>query len=521
MPISYAAAKLCDVSTLAKRIRFIETLIERSLLLIFIGAPLAFGSVYSLVYGGIQMLALFILLLYWVHQCLVRFYFKNRAASGEQNINTEQWFLTYRFHTFLSRYPFVIPFLLWVGLVVVQMIPLAPEVLSHLPQKTFELYATVFGMDHFEWQTLSLSSFDSWRALTQVVACSILFYLVVTYTPVSFWLEPHPHNEIWNALVKKVPSGDSFSNRLLLAATLAVGFEAVYALIEYMTGNQHLYFFRRSAMQSGAAGTFVNRNHLANYLVLFLPLFFSWFIFLLRSPNQSEYQVHSFRGQKTLFAVILIAMVLAVVASHSRMAMFSGILAVVLLGLTYLFLEPSKKAIGLLLVLLITAVFFLIYLDPGFSLFQSRLSFFVEGRETVSRFQVWRDSIEIVRDFPWIGTGLETFQFIFPKYSSVPITSHFTYAHSDWLQLLVETGVLGLLFIVVTIFWFLMIYVWRIRLLHPAIRPVGIGILISLIAFMIHSSAEFNFHIPANAYSFAILAGMAVRLVDREGKAIR
>ena len=211
--------------------------------------------------------------------------------------------------------------------------------------------------------------------------------------------------------------------------------------------------------------------------------------------------------------------VIAVAVSHSRMAIASGFLAVFLLALSFSSDGFSKTAIFLLIVLSCSAVavLFLMFLDPGFSLFQIRLSSLLKGAET-TRYRVWVDSFQIVRDFPLVGTGLETFQFIFQKYSSVPIVLRYTHAHSDWLELLVETGTAGFLLVALTVVWFFAAHLKRLPILDVTERLLGVGILISLFTFLIHSMAEFNFHIPANAYSFALLTGMGVRLWDRAGE---
>ena len=222
---------------------------------------------------------------------------------------------------------------------------------------------------------------------------------------------------------------------------------------------------------------------------------------------------------RAVLILMTIGVAVAIVASHSRMAFFTFLLEVFLLGLIFFFSDFSKPAMGLLLGLVGGAALFLAFLDPEFSSFQARLSVLLQGQEMHSdRFRVWRDSSQMIRDFPWLGTGLGTFQLIFPTYSSVPIILHFSHAHNDWLELLVETGVLGFCLIMTTAILFLVTYVKRLRELPPKFRSLGLGILVSVLAFSVHSVADFNFHITANAYSLAILLGMGIRLIEMKGE---
>ena len=456
-------------------------MIEGGLLFILAGAPLAFGSVHAFAYGAVQSAALFIFLLWGVHQYLI---------PETQNGNL------------IARYRFVLPFIFWIGLVLFQMIPLAPELLRIVSPETFRIHQAILATVHRGSYPLSLSVFDTWRALLQVVTCVVLFYLVLSFSPFPV------------ASDKTDKKGDPFFNSLLFVAALTVGFQVFYALTEYFLGHQQIFLFHRSTPARGAAGTFVSPNHFANYLLLFFPLFFSWAVLLRRSSTQQhEDGIPSFRGLRGFLMVVLVGMAIAVVLSHSRMAFFTFLIEVFLLSVCFFFSEAHQRrwTIGLLFSLFVGAVIALIFLDPGFSFFQNKLLTLFQGKEK-AHLRFWKDSFQIVKDFPWTGTGLGTFQLILPKYSSVPIVFHLEHAHNDWLELLVETGIPGFGLMATAILWFFAASLRRLQGVPLPMRPLGFGILISLLAFMIHSLTEFNFHIPANTYSFAILLGMSLRL---------
>ena len=61
------------------------------------------------------------------------------------------------------------------------------------------------------------------------------------------------------------------------------------------------------------------------------------------------------------------------------------------------------------------------------------------GKRAAMRQDTWR----LFLDHPVIGTGLGTFEMVFPPYDSVYDGKIVNHAHNDYLELLAETGVVG------------------------------------------------------------------------------
>jgi len=124
-----------------------------------------------------------------------------------------------------------------------------------------------------------------------------------------------------------------------------------------------------------------------------------------------------------------------------------------------------------------------------------------------------------VKDFPLWGTGLGSFKYVLLNYrhkvdilmvDGVPRQANWNYAHNDYLQLLVECGLLGLLLAG----WAIMLWVRQFlaglkKTLAPEDRILRCGLGCSVIAMLIHSFVDFNLHIPANAFLFAVCASLA------------
>jgi hypothetical protein len=115
--------------------------------------------------------------------------------------------------------------------------------------------------------------------------------------------------------------------------------------------------------------------------------------------------------------------------------------------------------------------------------------------------------LRMLRASPLLGTGLNTYQFMFPRFYRGNFTLF--YAHSDFAQFLAETGIVGIIllgaacFVVIhklTIFW---------KSAPEPYRLLAAGPWAALAGFCVHSCFDWNLHLPANS----LLAIMASALV--------
>lgn len=129
---------------------------------------------------------------------------------------------------------------------------------------------------------------------------------------------------------------------------------------------------------------------------------------------------------------------------------------------------------------------------------------------------------------PFFGSGLGTWGYVQPKYGTGnPLVF---YAHNDYAQILVESGVVGgvvmgaLLLVLIAAF----MRAWKAP---HAERMLAAGAWASLSAIGLHSFFDWNMHIPANALLTCLAAGIALSTTasfptgcqlgwrDRDGKA--
>jgi putative inorganic carbon (HCO3(-)) transporter len=293
-------------------------------------------------------------------------------------------------------------------------------------------------------------------------------------------------------------------------------FQAVYGSLMTLSGLEYGFFHEKFTYRGFATGTFVNRNHLAGYLVMCL----SSGIGLLIAQLGNDYNATTWQqrlrsilvwllSEKMRLRLYLGIMVIAVVLTRSRMgniALFTSLLIAGLLGL--MLSRHATRATVILLISLIIIDLFIVGTWFGLDkvaqrLEQTRLA--TESRDEVSRytFNYWQDYV-------WTGSGLGSFYAVFPHYRGMNVSGFYDHAHNDYLEFASETGLIGLLLLGGMVLSSLGIaLIAQYRRHNPLCRGIAFSVVMTIIAILIHSSVDFNLQIPANAATFIIILALA------------
>ncbi len=322
---------------------------------------------------------------------------------------------------------------------------------------------------------------------------------------------------------------DSRRRRNALVTTLVFGglIEAVYGMIQYLTGWQKIFTYAKQFDLDEATGTYINRNHFAGLLELTLPfaasLVFYWFQVWSEQrggwSGRHAYEA-SASGPKTVFYLtILLLMFLALLFSRSRM----GILSACISGLFVMLLAQLKArskawtAGGAVFLTCVLAYGLWIGLGPVLARFEPLRDphyLRLEGRT-----QLWKDSLRLIRNYPVAGTGLGTFMTVFRSYQTSSVEYIVEHAHNDYLELASETGVPGALLLFVPLIFLLgKMFAAFLTDERRYRRAITLGCIGSTCAFLLHSITDFNMEIPANALIFAVILGIGykVSIVERQ-----
>jgi O-antigen ligase len=122
-----------------------------------------------------------------------------------------------------------------------------------------------------------------------------------------------------------------------------------------------------------------------------------------------------------------------------------------------------------------------------------------------SRIDLWRDMLPMVPRFPVFGDGWNAFATAFPWYQTVWKTDWIGEAHNDYLQVLIDGGVVGAALVAA-----LLAVVLRGAFARASRSPLDLGLFGALVGLALHGLVDFNGQIPANAATWIALAALAV-----------
>jgi O-antigen ligase len=315
-------------------------------------------------------------------------------------------------------------------------------------------------------------------------------------------------------------------DRLILSLIGLGLFEAFYGLAEYLAGWQYIWNVPRRYYIGSATGTYINHNHFAGLLEMILPLalclaLYNWQKARSRMRGNSVRSFMRHLGDPEMIKCLLLLLAstvffLALVFSFSRMGLISmlaslGVMAAVVMAGRRR--NPLPTALILLVVAACVAAVAWVGVAPVVSHFEELSHDDPIAQGTEGRMALWKDTVEIIRERPWTGAGLGSFEFAFTRVQSHELAYTVEHAHNDYLEFSAELGIPAAALLFLTIF-FLAAQTLRtsLRARSSRTRALALGILAGTSALLVHSFADFNLHIPANALVFSVLLGMGVAM---------
>jgi O-antigen ligase len=281
-------------------------------------------------------------------------------------------------------------------------------------------------------------------------------------------------------------------------------FVSIFGILQHLTFNGKLYWFRVMRYGGYPFGPYVNRNHFAGFAELLIPVAL---VPLVLGKVRKE----------RLFIVVLFALVpiVALLLAASRGGIISFAVEMLVLMAVLLLRRVRGRAVVLVGAVVLVAVLAVswIGLRPLLQRFSGYQSMDISLGK---RGSMNRDSWRIFMDHPVLGTGLGTLQLVFPPYDSLYDGKIVNHSHNDYLEALAETGSLGGL----CCLWFLCVLAaesWRgLRIAGSSFgAAVNLSGLVGCSGFLAHSFVDFNLHIPANALLFLVAAHLATLHVPK------
>ncbi len=393
----------------------------------------------------------------------------------------------------LSLSPYKIPILLWtlfLLICILQFIPMPANIVSLLSPQSYHLYSQSMASDFF----LSVDSGQS----------RIMFFKSLAY----FML-------FVSCLI--LINSEERLRTLLIAMLVCGSVQALYGTIEVLSGAKHSLIFSLSISES-ATGSFVYKNHYANFLMICLSAGIGLIVASLQREKPTNNRdwlrsiVSTLLGSKSLIRISLAVMVIALVMSKSRMGNTAFFAAMTLVGLLSLFLIKNRtRGLSILIISMFVIDLFIVSAWFGLDKVQQRLTETSLSQE--SRDEVVKDAIPIAKDFILTGSGAGSFYSIFPKYKQSEVDSFYDHAHNDYLQTAIEYGLLGFLLLASLISLSLF---QALKAMHKRrnslFRGAAFGCSMAILGMLIHMTVDFPLQAPANAAYFVVLVAISWKL---------
>ncbi len=309
---------------------------------------------------------------------------------------------------------------------------------------------------------------------------------------------------------------DTVSRRRKMAVTFIVfgSLIAFFGILQFLTKPDGIYGIRPTPMAI-PFGPFVNQHHFAAFMVMMVGLAMG----LLLGPSTK-------RDRKPFLIIAAVLMVAAIAFTGSRGGVISlgGVVIFAIVGTNKFNRTSATSGNGsrtrkrVLIAAGLTAGLFAVvgmvfYLGGGGSLLRG-----VGVQESYSditsgRLHYWAVALKVVLANPVLGSGLDSFGVAYTQYDTLSGLFRVEQAHNDYLQILSDAGIVGLVCVLAFV---VLLFRNGLRCIagisEPFTRSLSIGALAGCLGIAIHSFVDFPLRTPSNALFFLVLAALATTL---------
>lgn len=294
-----------------------------------------------------------------------------------------------------------------------------------------------------------------------------------------------------------------------LAAALAAGALAgvLLGVLQVTSGDpasSGWYPYRQSNF-GVATGFFANGNHMASLLLASIP-------FIAALGATARYRAKDLRLRSAVLALVAGALVVVILglALNGSLAGYGLGLPVVLASL--LMLVGTRTALGRG-VLAAIAISSLVALAMMWASPVNRGA----AASVLSRQAILANSGQLIGEFGLAGTGLGTFEKAYRLTEKPDQVDRFyvNHAHNDYLELAVETGLPGIVLMLLFLAWWGR-SVWQM-VRSPAADPFALAGAIASAALLLHSAVDY----PLRTASLSAICAMCLILIVQSRRTAR
>jgi O-antigen ligase len=383
-----------------------------------------------------------------------------------------------------------------VGLVALQLVPLPVRAAEWLRPNHPGWNVITSGSQTTHFSSLSIAPYYT-RTHLLVLACCVVVYF----------------------FARSLGQQRGSRRRLMGWLLILGGFEALYGLLQYLSGWQQIFAYVKKYNLEEATGTYINRNHYAGLLEMIIP--FGIALLLYEHSKLSRLGLSAARWKAILvrgglsrmglglFAVIV--MLAALLSSRSRMGIIAAVSSFAVMSVFSGFQRRAGAWLGALIMICVTVLVLWIGAGSALGRFGSISNEYLSSND--SRLSLWRDTARLVGAHPLIGSGLGTFPVAFTAVQTTFLGKFVNHAHNDYLELASDLGIPAALLFFGSVVLLLTNLAKRAVSSEAGFeKAVALGCLGSIAAILLHSLTDFNLYIPANALLFSLILGLAAAI---------
>ena len=369
----------------------------------------------------------------------------------------------------------LILFAVGVVVVIAQLLPLPPPVWSALPGRDLIIGGYSALGWHLPWMPIALAPYAALGSLLALLPAAAVLVCAIFVAQRERWL----------------------AVTLLLAVFAGV----VLGALQVSSGDPSRspwYLYRIT--NDGAVGFFANRNHMGSLLLVSIP----FGVALMASATSRSSDRSRTTGLLAFGAVALLTVVGGIVLNRSLAAVALILPVLLLSGL----LLPAgwqlrRFALPAGAIAMMACVFLLTNSPIAPELVSADRSSFT------SRQEIWSQTLQLAwQAFP-AGTGLGSFASVYPLLEDPAVVTHtyVNHAHNEYLEIILELGLAGLLLVLAFLTWWgrQVVRVWKSALSSQYARAATIasGTLLA------HSFVDY----PLRTASISVIFALCVALM--------
>ncbi len=332
-------------------------------------------------------------------------------------------------------------------------------------------------------ETLSLAPGSTWMMLVRMLTYGLIFFLAA-----------------------QVGANDKRARWMLVVVFWAIVVHAAFGLFQLTQLNDTILGFEKKHYLGVATGTFINRNSYATFLAMGLTIGAA-----LVARNVISERARNERIGDLIYSVMVLiggmfVIVIALLATQSRMGFFAGVIGVVLVALLTSRWLPRARLVFPLLLIALSAVAVGLAWYFGQGLLERVISL---AGSSADREAIYRQVLDMILERPWLGYGGGAFELAFPLFYGPPLSPEILIdkAHSTYLTLVAELGIVAGLIPIGIVAWLFgrnAVGFWH----DPdgaALRLAAMGV---IAVGAIHSLVDFSLEMQANAILLVALLGI-------------